>query len=644
MPVIFLISAYILLYLIYRRDHDWRTAVLLSAVSWAVIATVIAEFLSFFSALALEGLLIAWIGVNLGLGFWFVRHSRKTSLPSQPEAQDQSFTRFQQILLVGVVGIVLGTGITALLSPPNNWDSMTYHLGRVIHWTQNQSVGHYPTHIPRQLYSGPGPAFAVVQVFILTGDLFLNLLQWLSMVLSLIGVSLITERLGGKLRSQLVAVVISATIPMGILQSSSTQTDYVVSLWLVCFVYFSLVTIQNRIGWTYVPALGASLGLAILTKPTAYLYGFPFALWLLFVGIRYLRWKVWQPLGVSCGIIVLMNLGQYSRNLKVFDSLFGPTGQDSGSYGLPVLISNILRNLALHLSTPIRSINLITIRIVTVIHQLMGLDPSDPSITSPPGQKFDMHSLVNHEDLAGNPQHLLLILLCIVVFVLFRKRLKTREQLLWSTYLLCCLGGFLLFCFLVIWSPWRSRLHLPIFILLSPWVGMALSELFKKPIANAITAGFLAISFFWVLCNETRPLVINTQFVEEGSVVTIFNQSRTDRYFSSRPKLAKPFLATVDYIAEQPCSDVGLIIGGDTWEYPLWKLGRERSNRPIRFEHLQVDNPSSSLASQPPHQDFEACMVMTMKPEYLDQTDLQLGDRSYRQTWEQGDIKIYSRS
>ncbi len=644
MPIIFLISAYILLYLIYRRDHDWRTAVLLSTVSWAVSATVVAEFLSFLSALTMEGLLVAWVVINLGLGFLYVRRYRKSSLSSRPEPQAQPVTRFQQILLIGVVCIIVGTGITALLSPPNNWDSMTYHLGRVIHWAQNQSVGHYPTHIPRQLYSGPGPAFVVVQLFILTGDWFLNLVQWFSMVVSLLGVSLITERLGGNLRSQLIAVVISATIPMGILQSSSTQTDYVVSLWLVCFVYFSLTTIQNRISWTYVPALGASLGLAILTKPTAYLYGFTFALWLLFVGIRYLRWRVWQPLGLSCGIIVLLNLGQYSRNLKVFDSLLGPTGQDSDSYGLTILLSNILRNLALHLSTPIRSINLITIRIVTAIHQILGVDPSDPSITSPPGQKFDIHSLVNHEDLAGNPQHLLLILLCIVVFVLFRKRLKTREQLLWATYLLCCLVGFLLFCFLVIWSPWRSRVHLPVFVLLSPWVGMTLSELFKKPIANAITAGLLAISFFWVLCNETRPLVINTKFVEERKVETIFNQSRTNRYFSSRPKLAKPFLATVDYLASQSCSDIGLIIGGDTWEYPLWKLGREQSKRPLRFEHLQVDNPSSALASHPPHQDFEACMVITIKPEYLKQTDFQLGDRSYRQTWEQGDIKIYSRS
>ena len=93
MPVIFLLSAYILLYLIYRQDHDWRTAVLLSTVSWAVSATVVAEFLSFFSARAMEGLLVAWIAINLGLGFLYIRHYRKPSLSSQPEPRDQSVTR-----------------------------------------------------------------------------------------------------------------------------------------------------------------------------------------------------------------------------------------------------------------------------------------------------------------------------------------------------------------------------------------------------------------------------------------------------------------------------------------------------------------------------------------------------------------------
>ena len=35
---------------------------------------------------------------------------------------------------------------------------------------------------------------------------------------------------------QILSAVICATIPMGILEGSSTQTDYTTSFWLVCFV------------------------------------------------------------------------------------------------------------------------------------------------------------------------------------------------------------------------------------------------------------------------------------------------------------------------------------------------------------------------------------------------------------------------
>jgi hypothetical protein len=46
------------------------------------------------------------------------------------------------------------------------------------------------------------------------------------------------QQLGANQTGQLIAAVFVATIPMGILQASSTQNDYVLSFWLICFVYF----------------------------------------------------------------------------------------------------------------------------------------------------------------------------------------------------------------------------------------------------------------------------------------------------------------------------------------------------------------------------------------------------------------------
>ena len=94
------------------------------------------------------------------------------------------------------------------------------------------------------------------------------------MVGSILGVSLIAKELGARRSGQLLAAIFVATLPMAILQGSSTNNDHVVSLWIVCFVYFSLKIMRQGIKPLLLVCLGASLGLAILTKGTAYIYAF----------------------------------------------------------------------------------------------------------------------------------------------------------------------------------------------------------------------------------------------------------------------------------------------------------------------------------------------------------------------------------
>ena len=78
--------------------------------------------------------------------------------------------KFDVGLLVGISIIIALVGTVALLSPPNTWDVMTYHLPRIVHWLQNRSVAFYPTHEPRQLFMPPWAEFAVLHFHALFGD------------------------------------------------------------------------------------------------------------------------------------------------------------------------------------------------------------------------------------------------------------------------------------------------------------------------------------------------------------------------------------------------------------------------------------------------------------------------------------------
>jgi hypothetical protein len=75
------------------------------------------------------------------------------------------------------------------------------------------------------------------------------------------------------------------------------------------------------------------------------------------------------------------------------------------------ILSNMIRNVALHLGTPSIKINALTESVVQSIHRGLGIDTNDLSITF-----FPRHHIVpdrrflTHEDYAGNGIQLLLFI------------------------------------------------------------------------------------------------------------------------------------------------------------------------------------------------------------------------------------------
>ena len=325
-----LLSLVLLSIIFGQREYCWRKAILSAFVIVGVFIVATTEILSLVFWLNFVAVLLAWSLFNFGLLVVIVHQKYHQGIIADFTKAiylfPQQLSWFSVSLLLGIVGIATIVGTIAVVAPPNTWDSMTYHMSRVVHWIQNGSVAHYPTYNLPQLFHPPFAEFGITHLQILSNsDRFANLIQWFSAVGSGIGVSLIAKELNADRRGQIFAAVFAATIPMGILQASSTQNDYVVTFWLLCLVYYILLSFKTEKKVYIFWFIGASLGLGILTKSSAYLYGFPFMAWfslaLLWRG-RW-RWQAWQTIGLTTLLAVILNVGHYWRNFDLFNSFLG---------------------------------------------------------------------------------------------------------------------------------------------------------------------------------------------------------------------------------------------------------------------------------------------------------------------------------
>jgi hypothetical protein len=193
-----------------------------------------------------------------------------------------------------------------------------------------------------------------------------------------------------------------------------------------------------------------------------------------------------------------------------------------------------------------------------------------------------------HEDLAGNPFHLAIIVLAFALLLLPSARTPDAVR-----YAACLLAAAALFCVVLKWQPWNSRLHLPIFLLAMPWVAIVFERTLPRPVIWLLATMLLVASIPFEFLNPTRPL-----WGQNSVLVT----DRSLQYFANQPDLEATYRAITAYPYGM-CRQVGLIIGGDNWEYPFWAL--LPPDQPLHFEHVSVQNESSARATP-----VEPCAVI----------------------------------
>jgi hypothetical protein len=506
------------------------------------------------------------------------------------------------------------------------------------------------------------------------GDQSSNLVQWFSMLGSVIGVSLIAKQLGADKRGQVLATVIAATIPMGIVQASSTQNDYVTAFWLVNLMYYVL---QFRIqpGWTNSLGVAASLGLALMTKATAYLYAVPLLVWFTFSAVMNLRWKGWQPLLLIGAIVLSINVGHYVRNFDLWGNPFGIDQENphpNRVFGVAAVTSNVIRHISLHIGTPSLDLNEAIRERIQSIHVRMGIDVDDPRTTLV--GEFSQNWFSTGDNRAGNPIHLMMILASLALVFASPQRRRARDLLAYAVVLI---SAVLIFCSFLKWEVWQVRYHLPLFVLWSPFIS---SVLLTKP--NHIVASLVAIilivglilyihiyaiviiiallvvslAFKWqtwsrpnnvitflvtvflmgaatlyLLRNQSRPLIGSTDSR------TILNTNRVDQFFIYYPyrNVREVYFNALRFINSRNCSDVGLMTGSWGREYLFWILLRGISDAKIRLEHVNVTNISSTKSKVQPFVDFSPCAIIVVD---TDDYTPPKPDSSYTKAWSSGPV------
>lgn len=553
-----------------KQLQDWREGFLSASIIWSCGVVFSTEALSLAKVLRYEYLLLYWVVAFL-LSLYGLKSLSQSVTPSFRSGQTPSFS----IILLSGIGSI--TASIALAAPPNTWDSMTYHLPRVMHWIQNESVTHYPSHIQRQLYLPPFAEFVILHFQLLSsGDYFANLIQWFSFSGCIICVSLITRQLGADRYSQGFSAVFVATLPMGILQSTSTQNDLVVGFWIVCFVYFGL-RLQQSLKWEYSVHLGLSLGLAVLTKGTAYIYIAPFVIWFVSGGVKKYRSAVLPHICIIFILVFLINAGHYTRNYALYGSPLSTANASysNESFSSKSVVSNMVRNLSLHFISPRTAFNKSIEDAVRYFHVLLGVSAEDPATTwrSVP---YGLSDKWLSEDTAGNGIHLV-----IVVLALATAFIKKNRSIVIARYGLIIAFSYVLFCSSLKWQPWSTRLQLPLFVLASPLV-----VVFASLGTRALLAGQLLLflmSMPWLFLSNYRPVLGRE---------SIFYTDRWSQYFIARPELKTRYDLAIKDVGLFNGENIGLILGNDSWEYPFWVATK---NTGAKIYHVEVTNTSAVI-------------------------------------------------
>jgi hypothetical protein len=596
----FILLCYILLLIVNTKLNlvkNSKELIITTALLFSSFIVLNTEFLSLFKSLNLMSVAISWTLFCLLLCSVLLRDIKGTFsvlINYKSVAFDgyKGLNHYEKTLLCLIVTGLLLLLFQGIIYPPNNWDSLTYHMSRIMYWLSNESVEHFPTPILRHLYQPPFAEFFILNLNLLNGNDYLsNSVQWLFLVFTVIATGSLLDFFPVSRFYKLLAALLIITIPAVELQSSTTKNDIVCGFFIITALSFSIRTYYETSLRNFF-FLGLAIGLAMLTKGTAYLFLAPilvlFGIFMLAKLIQTKNLKILLHGFLLIFIVLLLNIGHYSRNYKIDGNLLNIDKAESKAYAnenrnAKLLFSNLLKNAGLHLGYPIHGES---DKIIRIIHQKMGfsVDNTDANYYGMPYE--GARKIATHEDYATNLIHFILILISFFAAIIYGfKNVKQNPKLLLLTLIIA--SQIILFAGFLKWQPWHTRLHIPIFLLSVTLVIIVANQLkwFRYVLFSSIPLLVYSFCFYFVY-NDTRPIIANSKYTKNIRL----KEDRFNKYFSNQPHLRNEYSAVLDAIYLHDSKKIGFMLSD--WEYPL--LYNFYYN-PIKIVAINVNNSTNKI-------------------------------------------------
>ena len=495
-------------------EHSYLFKIRLSTIKAfigiAFFSYIICEIHSLFNVFSFKYVLISWVLIN-GIIIFLNKEKIKLSVFSVFSQKIIIPKKEKNILLFIFFIIVLPLFLLSIFIPPNNWDSMAYHLPRVEHWIQNKNIYPYPTNIVRQVLTSPLSEYIIANFQVLAGtDSFSNLVQFASFIFILIIGTLIFNILKIGLKGQLFLLLVLLSLPMILFQSTTTQTDLLASFFFISFILFALLIIQTEANFkTNFIFLALSLTLGILTKFHIAIFAAPIVLYLLFFLLKKKNNKnIIFAILISCLTITIILVPLFARNIYFLGSITGKDLFDekatiiNSTISIQNMLSNNFKHIVDFISIPINGYNSLLFSVNHSLHNIIAVSENMPG-NNWAGEPFTVNNYLN-EDTAGSIIHALLIILSIIL--VFNSKHKTKLLLLFAY----CFIAFSLYGLLFRYTPFDIRLLLPVLILIiiiSTYI--IYTCITNKYILNGMMHLFLIISIFPVYFNRAKPIIGN---------------------------------------------------------------------------------------------------------------------------------------